>query len=789
MIVQSYESAFAFVAALTQADPISVLIDVRAIHDTLKDVAAIPRRGTLPQVWQEMCRLNNQGYGVFININDMDGQGRELANVHAIRCQAIDLDTLSAEQNYQSATQFNPPPSFAVQSSPGKFHCYWQTLHHRNVDGFTLIQRKLRTLFDGDKRVTDATRVLRLPGFYHLKEPSNPHLVTCWSLAGYGNPIDPALLEQALQHVSVIDGQGERYELGEPKLQAPGWDWCVKALNETDPNDLDRGEWISFTSAWKQAAWNLASEDTLIQHWADWCMRYVVEDGSKPTPAYLRKNWNSVRNTEVGWPSLERRNGNLHAMRLFGEKKAEIERKAHPLSSDVSTAPMPHEQQPQQSQVPQQIPVPTGEFLTDSEQRDYFKGCVFIERMGEILTPSGRFMNSTKFNGTFGGKKFIIDGIGKQTTEAWQAATRSTLYQIPKADHIRFLPSKPYGEIIKDALGRTGVNTYKPAVIDSRQGDITPFIRNMEMMLPWEVDRNILYSYLAHCVKYPGFKIPWAPLIQSVEGVGKGLVKRVMANAVGAPYSYFPNAKELIESGSKFNAWMRSKLFILVDEIMTDERRDMIEILKPMISEETIEIQAKGVDQDIEDNFANWMFFSNFKNAIPVSKNSRRFAIFYSAIQNATDLHDRGMNDQYFADLYNWARAGGDAHVTHWLMNYPIERGDIPMRAPNTTSTFEAVRQSRGPVEVAILDAIGDGLPGFRGGWISSLAVANRLKGTTTRAVSQNTLTAICEVLGYHLIGRAPRPFFAENKDTRADLYCFDRNARVEDFAGWQGYA
>jgi hypothetical protein len=65
-------------------------------------------------------------------------------------------------------------------------------------------------------------------------------------------------------------------------------------------------------------------------------MRFVVEDGSQPTPAYLRKNWQSIRNTEIGWPSLERRNGNLHGLRLFGEKRAEIERKAHPLSSDVS---------------------------------------------------------------------------------------------------------------------------------------------------------------------------------------------------------------------------------------------------------------------------------------------------------------------------------------------------------------------------------------------------------------------------------------------------------------------
>lgn len=771
--MQDYNSAFAFVAALAQGDPNTIIIDVRMIHDTNKATPAIPRRGTLPQLWNEIISWNNAGYGAFININDMDGSGTyHIANVRACRVQVTDLDNLSARQNYDRATQFYPAPSFAVQSSPGKFHVYWQTSYHTNKDGFTLLQRKLRTLFDGDKTIIDPSRVLRLPGTLHLKNPQQPHLVTCWALTSYGNPIDPSILEIALAGVNVIDGVGGRHDLGEQSLQAPSLEWCKAALDQCDPNSLDRGEWISFTSAFKQAAWNFASDNELFDMWSKWCERYAAND-----PLENKKNWDSIRNTEVGWPSIERKNGNLHAMRLFGEKKAQLEQQQQ-------------QQQQQPPSSPPSIPIPSGEFLNDSEQKQLFANCVFIERMGEILTPSGRFMNSTKFNGTFGGRKFIIDGLGKVTTEAWQAATRSTLYTIPKADHIRFIPSKPHGELVKDALGRLGVNTYKPAIIDSREGDISPFLRNMELILPMQSDRDILYSYLAHCVKYPGYKIPWAPLIQSAEGVGKGLIKLVMTNAVGAPYAYFPKAQELLESGSKFNAWMRSRLFILVDEIKVDERRDMVEILKPMISELEIEIQAKGIDQDIEDNPANWLFFSNWKDAIPVNKNSRRFSINYSAIQSVGDIEARGMNERYFNWLYNWARNGGAAFVTHWLLNYPINRGDIPMRAPQTTSSYEAVKQSRGPVETLILNAIEDALPGFRGGWVSSLAVAHRLKGSAVRTVSAKTLATILEALGYHFIGRAHRPYFQENKDERADLFHWDRNACLEDFGraqGWEG--
>ncbi len=207
-----------------------------------------------------------------------------------------------------------------------------------------------------------------------------------------------------------------------------------------------------------------------------------------------------------------------------------------------------------------------------------------------------------------------------------------------------------------------------------------------------------------------------------------------------------------------------------------------------MISEQQIEIQAKGIDQDIEDNFANWLFYSNYKDAIPTNSNSRRFSTFFSALQTNDDLRQRGMTEQYFSALYGWMRSGGDAFVTHWFQNYPIELGAIPMRAPLTSSTAEAIRQSRGPVEILILDAIADGLAGFRGGWVSSMAIQSRLKGTNVRSLSAKTLATILEALGYHSIGRAPRPYFAEHKDTRSDLFHQDRSVRVEEFGRSQGY-
>ena len=774
--MQNYNAALAYINALTNGNAENEIIDFRSIHDQDKARPAIPFRGTLAECWNSITTYNNQGYGLFANINAMDGNGREIANVSYIRTHAVDLDNLSAQTNYERANQWSPLPGFAVQSSPGKFHIYWTVQPYTGNEYYTLIQRKLRQFFDGDKSVIDPSRVMRVPGTFNTKysnpqsdkfNGSQPHLVTCWALGGFGQYPTVTTLETALQHVNVIEGVGGRHDLGDPSLSAPSLEWIYYALDQTDPNNLDRGEWISFTSAIKQAMWNHCTETEAFEIWSKWCARYEHNDLGENL-----KQWNSIRSTEIGWPSVVRRVPSVRAYMNFGGKEFTIPQTQQTVDN-AATVPMSD---------------CSGEILTSEEQKTWFKGCYFITAFGKIFGPNGRLMNATQFNGEYGGKQFIINSVGKLTNEAFQAATRSTMWTIPKVDHLRFVPEHPSGEIVEDELGRKGVNTYRPAVIKHKPGEIYPFLRHMELLLPDENDRKILFDYIAHNIKYPGHKIPWAPLIQSEEGAGKGVIKTLMSHAMGGPYVHTPNAKELVESGSKFNAWMRNKLFIVVDEIRVDERRDMIEVLKPMISEAEIEIQGKGDNQEKEDNYSNWIFFSNYKDAIPIRKNGRRFSIFYSAIQSVDDLQQRQMNDDYFNRLYSWLDNDGAEFVTDWFMNYAIDRGALPMRAPVTSSTEEAMRQSRGPIDEAIMNAVEDQLPGFRGGWISTLAVISRLRTVGIKQPTQRTVERILENLGYYYAGRAPRSYFQENPTEKTQLYYYVRNGDVSQYGTWQGY-
>ncbi|TGU93054.1 hypothetical protein EN794_031785 [Mesorhizobium sp. M00.F.Ca.ET.151.01.1.1] len=775
-VAQDYSYASAHIAALTgQHDGSNVVVNIRFIHDTDKGQSAIPTRGTLQQLWTTILNYQSKGCGVFINVNEMDNNGLTLANVQSVRAHVIDLDNLSAVQNYERASQFNPAPSFAVQSSPGRFHVYWTVQPYAGNERATAINRRLRQQFDGDKACVDPSRVLRLAGTLHLKNPSAPHMVNCWALGALGKRLDPAYLEVALAGVNVTDGLGIRHELGDPSLAAPSLAHVRHALDLLDPNDLDRSAWISTLAAAKQAAWTHGTPNEIDAMLIAFCARYKDDD-----PGDDRKQIASIRNTELGWPSLVRRIPALQAETLFGGQ-------TYQLPAGASATP---QQQPASS-------TQFGEFLTPQEQQHWFRECVLIGPENRIIGPRGIRYDVGSFNASYGGKRFIIDATGKATDEAWKAATRSTVWTVPKVDGTCFRPDLPTGEITGDGLGRSYLNTYVPARIETLAGDPSPFLRHLALVLPNADDQRILLEFLAHNARYPGHKIPWAPLIQSAEGVGKNVFKQVIRYAIDKQYFYQPKAKQLNDSGSKFNGWMDSKLFFLVDEIKTDDKRDMVETLKPFITETELEIEGKGVNQRMADTPSNWMFFSNHKDAIPITTNGRRFAIFYSPIQTLDDLRSRGMDDGYFNSLYAWLgdhQNGGHRMglriVANYLLTYPIERGALPTRAPQTTSTAEALIESRGWLETLIADAVDDLRNGFRAGWVNTSAIASMLREHRKDA-KPRTIGEALKALGYRLIGQAGRGYFqddATNPNKRGVLWNTNPLAVAANYGRDQGY-
>lgn len=404
---------------------------------------------------------------------------------------------------------------------------------------------------------------------------------------------------------------------------------------------------------------------------------------------------------------------------------------------------------------PVQRPVEGTTFLNGASQIDHFRGCVYIQDIHRVLVPGGHLLKPEQFRVAFGGYVFAMDDANQKTTRnAWEAFTESQLLRAPIVDSTCFRPDMAPGSITKLA-GRTYANTWWPAEVARKVGDVTPFLRHLEKLLPNDRDRTILLSYMAACVQHKGVKFQWCPVLQGCEGNGKTVISWCVAEALGQSYTHWTDAKGL---ASDFNAFLDSKLFIAVEELRAQEHADEIfEKLKTYITGGAgIQIQKKGVDQFTSRIVCNFIANTNHKDAVrKTPDNARRFAVFFSPQQTKAEMLADGMDGDYFHRLYTWLKEeDGFAIVSELLHTFPIPDEFNPatklQRAPDTSTTEQVITASMGRIEQHISEAIAEGLPGFMNGWVSTAAVEKLLESLNlSNRVSLSKRREMLVTLGY----------------------------------------
>jgi len=394
-----------------------------------------------------------------------------------------------------------------------------------------------------------------------------------------------------------------------------------------------------------------------------------------------------------------------------------------------------------------------GLFLTQEGQRAFFAGCFYITDQHRVLVPGGMILKPDQFRVHYGGRNFYMDPANeRQSRDPWEAFTQSQILSHPKVNGACFRPDLPAAEVVH-RNGMSFVNTYIPLDIARLAGDASPFLNHVARLLPNELDQKIILSYMSACVQYKGRKFRWAPLLQGVEGNGKTLLTHCVAEAVGRRYVHWPKASKL---AAQFNGWMVGKILYAVEDIyVPGDRREIIEELKPMITGDQLEIEAKGLDQISTEICGNFMFNSNHRDAIQKTKNDRRFCVLFTAQQQVEHLRRDGMTGDYFSQLFAWLRSGGYAIVSEFLHTYQFPLGlnpavDCADRAPLSSTTGEAISASVGNIEQEIEEAISQGLPGFCGGWVSSCQLDLLLERLgRIRGISHLRRKEMLESLGY----------------------------------------
>ena len=430
------------------------------------------------------------------------------------------------------------------------------------------------------------------------------------------------------------------------------------------------------------------------------------------------------------------------------------------------------------TQAPKPTIVDGATFLSIDQQLEIFTGVVYVSDEHKALIPGGYLLTPDRFRVIYGGYSMPMDTRNEKVSKnAWEVFTESQAFRAPRANTSCFRPDlAPATIITRD--GETSANIWLPVTTQRTTGDVTPFLAHLALLCPDPNDQQILLSYLAAIVQHKGIKFQWCPLIQGVEGNGKTLLTRCVAFAIGNRYTHFPKAAEL---ASKFNDWLYGKIFIAVEDIfVSDGKLEIMEAMKPMITSERQEIEPKGGVKVTRDICANFIINTNHKDGLRKTSTDRRFAPFYTAQQNVADLKRDGMWGDYFPNLYRWLDKGGYAIVSELLHTYEIPIEYNPAlecrRAPMTKSTTSAIRHGLGGIEQEVLEVIDQGMPGFKNGWVSSMALDRLLdKLQATRRVPQNRRKDLLLSLGYEYHpglkeGRVNNPVMPDNGKPRLYL-------------------
>ena len=269
-------------------------------------------------------------------------------------------------------------------------------------------------------------------------------------------------------------------------------------------------------------------------------------------------------------------------------------------------------------------------YMDISQQLEYFDGCTYVESENAILRKNGILSKPDQFRSMYGGHGFICgenaNGTVKTTNNAWDAFTANVLYQFPKVEKLKFDPLSEFGEITHEN-GVSSVNSYRPMHGVRCEGDATPFLNHIAKLLPDVEDQNILLDWMAHKVQNPGECMKWSPVLVGLQGNGKTTVTDIMMYCIGSNYSSLPQSGDI---DNKFNGWAYKSLLAVISDFKVGERRDIMEILKPIITDTQIPIQRKGREVEQVNNHLGVMITTNHMDGIVKSIDDRRYAVFYT---------------------------------------------------------------------------------------------------------------------------------------------------------------
>lgn len=398
---------------------------------------------------------------------------------------------------------------------------------------------------------------------------------------------------------------------------------------------------------------------------------------------------------------------------------------------------------------------------------DWCKGMTYVSKINEFLRPStGEQFSPEALDRVFGSKLLPTEEqLRESGDQSMSTKGRPVLRPqdyllnivgIPTAYDLLYDPQQCNDVFIHNE-GKVYVNTYvrnypEP---DPLRAEAAGAILNEHLgnLIAEPEYRRVILDFMAFIVQNPGTKIRWAILLQGAEGCGKTYLAEAMSAVLGAGHVK-PVDSEAVKS--QWNDWAYGNQLVAVEEIRIagQNRHEIMNRLKPLITNDTICISQRFRDARNVANKSNYMLFTNHHDALALNDTSRRYFVVKSALQTKKQIDALG-GEAYFDRIFSMLNDNASG-LRAYLEEHQIDPAFKPDgRAPATTYLAQLINDAATDTTASVREIVEDSIqPLVREDLLSSTTLLQMLEGQGLSRISSQHLASVLREDGWVRAGR-----------------------------------
>ncbi len=240
-------------------------------------------------------------------------------------------------------------------------------------------------------------------------------------------------------------------------------------------------------------------------------------------------------------------------------------------------------------------------------------------------------------------------------------------------------------------------NLWRGFTIEPKPGDCALLAHIHDIVCSGNAEHaRWVVGWLAWIFQRPSEKLGTALALRGVQGSGKSVVGKMVGRLLGdTHYKAVANPADIT---GRFNSHIEALLLLQAEEAFFAGSKAEASVLKNLITNDTLQIERKGVNAITLPNYTRVMVTSNSEWVVPADAGERRWTVL--------DVPDQKVHDfRYFKDLWRQMHeGGGDRALLHHLLTTELDEPFL--RWPLDTDALREQKHRGLPMEDQWLETV-----------------------------------------------------------------------------------